>query len=268
MTITTSLRDPWLGLAADALDDLERTRIANENRLRTLTTSEPDSDGNVRGFGLDHRVPEVKILQDLVTAIAAVEHQASLNLARAMRKHPLGPWVKAQAGVGERQAARLLAVVGDPYLREIFDEDGEIVGYQPRTVSQLWALCGYRTDDGVAQRRQKGVKSNWNAKAKMRAYLIAEVCVRLDGKPDKNGKARARSPYRDVYDDRKAATQGRLHQAPCVRCGPAGHPAQPGSPWSDAHRHADAIRVAAKTLLKDLWIEARRIHQGITEQAA
>jgi hypothetical protein len=67
---------------------------------------------------------------------------------------------------------------------------------------------------------------------------------------------------RELYDQRKAATEGCVHATPCVRCGPAGKPAQPGTPWSDGHRHADALRIVSKTLLKDLWLAARDIHFG------
>lgn len=157
-------------------------------------------------------------------------------------------------------AARLLAVIGDPYLREIYNEDGLITGYQPRTVPQLWSYCGYRTNNGVAVKRQRGQQANWSTGAKTRAYLIAEACIKLNGEPDKNGKSRTRSPYRNVYDLRKEATDGKTHVAQCVRCGPSGHPAEAGTPWSDGHRHADALRVTAKTFLEDLWREARRVH--------
>jgi hypothetical protein len=67
---------------------------------------------------------------------------------------------------------------------------------------------------------------------------------------------------RETYDKRKAATEGRVHATECVRCGPSGKPAQPGSPWSDAHRHADALRIVSKELLKQLWRAARDIHLG------
>jgi hypothetical protein len=67
---------------------------------------------------------------------------------------------------------------------------------------------------------------------------------------------------RETYDKRKAATEGRVHATECVRCGPSGKPAQAGSPWSDAHRHADALRIVSKELLKQLWRAARDIHLG------
>lgn len=265
-----SLADPFLALAADVLDDTERTKIANENRLRSFTQSFADG-----GFGLTEDHPDVRNLMKLVEALGVVEHQAVLQLQRKMRKHPLGPWVKAQKGVGEKQAARLLATIGDPYWNTLHD--------RPRTVSELWAYsglhvlpAGQRPNDsqrtaaggdsspaggdssqrpvdsqrcgaGVAARRQKGVKANWSTLAKTRAYLIAESMLRAGN--------------REVYDARKTATEGRLHAAPCARCGPKGKPAQPGSPWSDGHRHADALRIASKDLLKNLWREAKRIHE-------
>lgn len=55
----TDLVDPILVLLADVLDDAERTRIANENRLRQLTRDVEDSDGEMRGFGLPLTEPSV-----------------------------------------------------------------------------------------------------------------------------------------------------------------------------------------------------------------
>ncbi len=199
-----------------------------------------------------------------------------------MRAHPLGPFVARSKGVGEKQAARLLAAIGDPYIN--------VNTQKPRTVSQLWAYCGLHTlpasqcefdtqcrsagggqtggsdpsqlhrDDHqsvawVAARRKKGTKANWSADAKMRAWLIAVSCLKAGG------------PYREKYDARRDATVGRLHATPCVRCGPAGKPAQPGTPWSKGHQHADALRISSKEFLKDLWREARDLHHAAAESA-
>lgn len=268
-----TLHDPMMRLLAEILDDLEDTRIANENRLRQMTRDEPDADGNERGFGLTEDHPDVARLAAMVDALAKLEHEATLNLQRSMRAHPLGPWVKAQRGIGEKQAARLLAAIHDPYWHEVLD--------RPRTVSELWAYAGYHTlpvgqqtadthgtiADGsktghvdqsgcdapstsvhVAARRAKGQRANWSADAKMRAFLISESVVKAGG------------PWREVYDKRKAATEGRVHAAPCIRCGPSGKPALPGSEWSKGHRHADALRITSKEILKGLWTEAKRLH--------
>lgn len=239
-----SLSDPFLALAADVLDDAERTRIANENRLRQLTRAEEDSDGIERGFGLDESHPDVARLAALVDMLKQIEHQAGLNLNRLLRQHALGPWVKAQKGIGEKQAARLLAVIGDPYINE---QTGE-----PRTVSQLWAYCGH---GDPARRKFKGMTQAdlftlGNPVAKSRVWLISCAVLKAQG------------PLVATYYDRKAATEGRLHAGACVRCGPSGKPAIEGSPWSDAHRHADALRITGKTILRDLWLEAKRIHEG------
>lgn len=272
----SSLADPFLALAADVLDDLEKVRIANENRLRQLTRDEADADGEERGFGLTEDHPDVARLAALVDALAKSEHQATLNLQRIMRRHPLGPWVKATPGIGEKQAARLLAAIGDPYWNTLHD--------RPRTVSELWAYCGYHVlpvrhttrddhrtsaggsktghpdhlrfdahteDVGVAPKRQRGQKANWSAAAKMRVYLIAESCIK-----------QRTSPFRPVYDDARTKYVDATHATPCTRCGPSGKPAPAGSPLSDGHKHARAMRAVSKAVLKQLWREAKAIHDG------
>lgn len=230
MRSTSKLRPARLGNAllliyADALDDIERTRIATENRIRSL----------VQVKGLEDS-PESRRLGAVAEGLRQMEHQVELDLKRAMRAHPLGPWVKAQRGIGDKQAARLLAAIGDPYIDHRTDS--------PRTVSQLSALCGYHVlPSGLAARRRKGQKANWNSTAKMRTYLIAKSCMKAGG------------PWRDIYDKRRANTAGRLHVADCPPC----H-AKAGEPWKPGHRHVDALRVTAKEILKALWIESRRLH--------
>lgn len=257
-TPVPELADPFLALAADVLDDLERVRIANENRLRQLTRAETDVDGGERGFGLTLDHPDVARLAALVTALAAAEHQAELNLARLLRQHPLGPWVKAARGVGEKQGARLLAAVGDPYWNDLHG--------RPRTVSELWAYAGYHTTligqacidtqsagaggpVSLAPRRARGERANWSADAKMRAHLVATSIVKAGG------------PYREVYDAAREHSRDSVHPAPCVRCGPSGKPAATGSPRSDGHCHAMALRRVCKAVLRDMWRAAREVHR-------
>jgi hypothetical protein len=304
------LADPLLALAADVLDDLERVRIANENRLRQLTRDETDKDGEERGFGLTLDHPDVARLAALVDDLKQAEHDATLNLQRMVRRHPLGPWIKTSKGVGEKQGARLLASIGDPYWNTLHD--------RPRTVSELWSYCGYHvlpvnqvavdthvecvdgaltsarqrhadtqrvgaggsqpptsqsntdhqgsraggigsnpdhahrvaqdTAVGVAATRTRGMKANWSPTAKMRLYLISVSIVKAGG------------PYREIYDGGRTKYADAVHQVECKRCGPAGLPAQPGSALSDGHKHARALRLVSKTILRDLWREAKRLH--------
>jgi hypothetical protein len=282
-----SLLDPALCLAADVLDDIEKVRIANDNRLRQLVRTEPDVDGEERGFGLDPDHPDVMRLGIMIETLKRVEHEATLELQRKLRKHPLGAWVKAQRGVGEKQGARLLAAIGDPYINSAKGA--------PRTVSALWAYCGlhvlpggqergdthgsiaagdqHRDTDhdpgdaqsravGVAAKRRRGERANWSSKAKMRAYLIAESCIKqldpqcrgghvcTDARRACAAPACACSPYRVVYDARRAHTA-------------VTHPE-----WTDGHSHNDGLRVASKAILRDLWRAARALHLPVDARTA
>lgn len=256
----TSLADPTLALAADVLDDLETVRIANENRLRQLTRSVEDSDGELRGFGLTEADPAVARLAAIVELLKKADADATKNLEKTMRAHPLGPWIKAQRGIGEKQGARLLAAIGDPYWNTLHD--------RPRTVSELWAYCGYhvlpaghaardtqgadagrvQAGAGTAPCRRRGQKHNWSEAARKRAWLVAKSIVKSGG------------PYRDIYDATKAKHADALHTAPCIRCGPAGKPALVGSPLSKGHIDARGLRAISKAVLKELWRESKRLH--------
>jgi hypothetical protein len=247
------LRDPALALAADVVDDLERVKIANQNRLRTLTAQ--DEYGH--GMSVDH--PDVKRLAALVKALEDAEHQATLNLARVMRHHPLGEWVKNSKGVGEKQAARLLASIGDPYWNDLHN--------RPRRLRELYAFCGMSVvgaaaqstcesqrsaSGGAAPTKQRGERVTWNPDARMRLWLIASKTVMVG-----HG-----GPYRQVYDEGRLKYADAIHAEECKRCGPKGKPAQPDSPLSAAHQHARAIRLIAKAILRDLWTAAKNIHEG------
>ncbi len=315
------LVDPMLALAADTVDDLERVRIATENRIRQLTRFDPDKDGRVRGRGIGPE--EIEAHRLILKRIVDVEHAAELELKRQMRHHPLGPWVAARVGVGEKQAARLLAAIGDPYWNTLPRL------WRPRTVSELWAFCGYHvlpvgqrpcdshigiadgaktgsdtgqvSDEshgrfaGVAAARRRGQKANWSATAKMRAYVVAESCVKQRCKnciaaskerdiawkagggkgakapwapPPENCTCAERHHYRVVYDDGRIKYAEAVHAVPCVRCGPAGKPAPEGSPLSEGHKGARAVRLVSKAILRDLWIAARDIHEAAPAETA
>lgn len=154
--------DALLLILADAVDDLERVRIATDNRIRSL----------IQVKGLEDS-PERCRLEQLRDGIAALEHAATRDLQRAMRAHPLGPWVKRTIGVGEKQAARLLAAVGDPADRP--------------NPAKLWQYAGH--GDPARSKLRKGQPVEHNPIAKMRTRLIANSCIK-----------QMHSPYRAVYD--------------------------------------------------------------------
>lgn len=280
-----------VALSASLLDDVERLRKAAGSRHGAATGHTPDGKEWVSEREdpppprLDIDDPHVLAWVGVLDLIAVAEKAAVRNLEEAVggRKargngagvngavpaHLMGPWVRGQKGLGLKQMGRLLAAVGDPYWRPEMtyrDEDGavvKVVPEGPRTISALWAYAGMHvvTDDEgnpKAARRRKGVRANWSTAAKTRAWLCATSCLKQIRKPcstsgidglwtpdhvrDADDGPCGCSPYRVVYDTRRAVTSRQRPE------------------WTDGHRHNDALRVAAKEILKALWLEARRLH--------
>ena len=254
---------------SSALDDIERVKIAQENRLRSLTRSEPDEDNIVRGLGLPNDNPNVIIASATVDSLKAVEKELVKDLTKQLKKSPFYAFSKDLRGVGEKQFARLLTSIGDPFWREediinvaddpITTRDGRVI--EPgeisfpagsRTISQLWGYAGLaNNEDGSIVRRTKGVKSNWNTEAKNRAWLIVESCQKqLDPECKATSETAIKehyedcacSPYRVVIDDRRTDTL-------------VTHPE-----WTPGHSMADAQRIAMRHLLRDMWRFARDVH--------
>lgn len=246
-----SIAQDILKILAESLDDLEKQRIATENRLRSLRQIYGHDDAT-------SDAPEVARLTAILDGIADLEHMAELDLKRALRTHPLGPWVKAATGVGEKTGARLLAAVGDPAWNELHQRE--------RTLGELWAYCGYHVIDGAAPRRQKGQKANWSNDAKMRTFLCAEACVKagvrkIDEADDADGydldARKATTHYGAVYLDTRAKYLDAVHSVPCHRCTGQGQPpAEPGTPLKASHQHARAMRAVSKAILADLYDHA------------
>lgn len=270
------LADPLLGILAAQHTDVEKARIAFNNRLGQLTRTGPDKDGHHRGFGITEDDKLIIASRESAKFLEAAEHGAEVAMRRQLRRHALWPWAKAQIGIGEKTLARLLGMIGDPYIAPEREVRGKVRPSGPRTVSELWAYCGLhvvRAGDvdqqnvdnhpvlaGIAPRRRRGQKANWSTAAKTRLFVMAEACLKLTGEPDKNRKPTPQSPYRKIYDNGRAKYAEALHLMSCERCGPAGKPAPTGSPLSDGHKHARAMRLVMKEILRDLWIEAKRLH--------
>lgn len=240
------IADPMLFTLAQTLQDYETLRIAEEHRLRIFSTPSdvPDEDGVCRGFGYAEDSNEVQIVKGLIDPLKDLEHRTVLSLQKRMRVNPIWPYFKDVKGVGEKTLARLMACIGDPYLRPL--DDGS---YEPRTVSQLWAYCGMHTmpnKDGeiIAAKRMKGVQANWNTEAKTRLFLLSQNLLRQGIRKDKDGNQYAVTEYGQLYLDRRA------------------HTAVTRPEWNPGHGLNDALRIMGKELLKQLWQAAREIHTG------
>lgn len=240
-------RDPILGTLAATVSDLEDIRISLSNRLYSLTHGEQDADGVLRTYGLPDDDPAVLAVQELLEGAQRLEKAAVKALEKRMKKHVLYKWVEDNKGIGAKSAARLLSAIGDPYMKELYVEE-EWKQYRrvlkPRTISELWAYCGYSVVDGAAPRRMKGKQVNWNPEARTRVWLMAETSVKCKG------------TYKPVYDEAKAQALANPHKVDCPRC-----KAKAGEPLSAGHAHARALRRVSKEILRDLWLLSKEWHE-------
>lgn len=246
---------------SDALDDIEKIRIMQENRLRTMT----DEIKNLNS--VDH--PSMNVARMTTQQLIGMESDLIKELNRQLKQSPFADFVKSRVGVGEKQLARLITEIHDPFWRneDIFNTSDETLTTRdsrtiapgevsfpagPRSVTQLWSYCGLaNTETGEPVRRTRGVRSNWNQDAKTRAWLIVDSCFKQlspacratsETSIKSHTESCACSPYRVIIDNRRAETA-------------LSHPE-----WSPGHALADAKRIAMRELLKDLWRFSRDIH--------
>lgn len=287
-----------VGMAAVALDDIESMRKSAKNRLYALLrpidlggyglsihdSAVRNQAAHVTSLSCDaiqdswsaedkKKLAEGKRVEKIPTELAndfvverqrgkpcCHEHTLIKTLEKEVKSCALGPWIEAQKGIGLKQAGRLLGVIGDPYWNSghydhpegKLDSDGEVIRIphdRPRTVSELWSYCGMGVVDGRAPHRRKNVQSSWNGDARMRIWNISGACLKAQGH------------YADVYYEARDKYADAVHSRECVRCGPSGKPALVGSPLSAAHQHACGLRIVSKTVLKDFWVESKRLHE-------
>jgi len=89
-----------------------------------------------------------------------------------------------------------------------------------------------------------------NPQSKMFTYLLAESCMKMNGSVNKNGVQRGLSPFRAIYDEAKAKYE-------ITRPDPEKGEKESAERWSKGHRHAAALRITGKAILKELWIASK-----------
>jgi len=249
---------------SEMLHNVQQLRIASENRARSLYQS-----------GDDHLA-----YADPVDTLTELEKSIAKNMKKELKRFSpaIYKFAKDTPGLGEHLIARLIGEIGNPAIALPYHWEGsgstKTLVADPayhRTVGQLWAYCGHgdperRSKDKANKGNQDLLLAAGDPKAKMLVHLIAECTMKSVGGVDKVGHVRPRSPYRDVYDATRLKYLDATHTTTCVRCGPSGKPAQPGSPLSDAHKHARALRKVGKEVLRDLWLVAREELQLSTER--
>jgi len=248
-------RDYWqLRTASRNYYDAYRLTTRMSNRLRALAR-----DGEA--FDIDLHA-QLEAAVEMKNAEQVILTRVYRNIAPA----PLREFQKETTGLGEVWMARLIGEVGDmkTYTEawwEAADPAAEIpeggggegdeefdaaprpkrvlaIGETCTTgVRELWAYCGHGDPERRRRRNQSQEEAlaSGNPTAKMIVHQMAEFALRSNGAPDKNGKARGRTPYYDCYLEARAHAES-LH-----------------SDWRPGHVYNHAVRVVGKAILKDLW---------------
>lgn len=158
---TASLR--YLG---DLYQQLQKTRIATENRIRAY--KQLNDIGDAPTF-----------FYDVADIFKKLERRTSSEARKELEKLPIWTeWLQYVKGVGPTLAAKILGMIGHI---SRFD-----------TISKLWRYAGYAVIDGKAERGLgPDNKFHYNRRLKTALYLLGESFIKQ------------RSKYREVYDHYK-----------------------------------------------------------------
>lgn len=277
-----------LRIWAESFADAQQTRIALVNRMERGGIDADLLQGHRDLLDASENAFRLAMVRSYRRAVR--EHMPAVE-----------EWQKAHFGIGEHLLARLLGHLGHPVIAEPYrwmDEapeghtcipercgDRHLVALEPfaRSLRQLWAYCGV----GAPERRRKGMSQEdalalGKPQLKMLLRLLAEATIKCRpqpspvteatleavgveqstppvrpteavggaaGSPPPNRIANAVTTpvgdkfyYRRVYDARKETTGDRG--------------------WTDGHRHADALRIVSKEILRDLWTAAQSTREG------
>lgn len=148
---------------ADSYDQVQRVRMAMDNRLRAYAQGRDDSELKLQG-------PAAVVAENL----AATEKQLAKMMNELVKTHPAWPWLSQVRGVSGVLGCKLLGLLDIN---------------QARHISSFWKFCGLAVVNGERDRLQKGEKAPYSKRAKVVCYLIATSFLRSN------------SPFRKVYDD-------------------------------------------------------------------
>lgn len=232
-----------LRLWAEILEDIQKTRKANDNRIGI--------DGRGRTYRLNVDPDQYR---PFLAMLYAAEVEAWKNLIGSYRRvvpASIRTWQAGAKGIGEKRMARILGHLGDPCIATPHRWEGTgknrtlLVG-EPRlrTVAQLWAYCGIG-DPGRKHKAGMSADELFSCGStflKSQLWNMAGEIVKVGGGGE----------YRPIYDEAKVKYAERIHNAECKPCY-----AKAGDPWKPGHQHTAAMRYLSKRVLKDLWLVRR-----------
>ena len=235
-TADLPLIEAELGHYARLLWDIQHVRVAVNNRKKAMERDEvPEAWANLHNMTL--------------TVLVEQEREIERTLQHLVKQHIMADWIDECPGLGYGGFARIVGVTGS------------FLAFP--NVAKMWKYMGQHVVNGKRPRRERGVQmvkttdeaegNAFSPQGQVVAHQIGEAIVKLG-----HGK------FRDKYDERRAKTFAR------TRIGPSGCPmghehkkagkayqcvSKNGDGEKSAHLHNDAMRIAVKELLKDMWVE-------------
>jgi len=205
-------------------------------------------DVRIRSFNRLRQVGEVKGVTPNI--LKQLENQIKLYIQHKIKKELIWQtYLKGIRGIGPILSGGLISWL-DPA--------------KAKHISSFWKYCGLHVKDGHAVKRQKGIHLDYNPKAKLLCWKIADSFIKQ------------RTPfYRDLYDQTKiedASKLGNPQENPencpqyseCVkRLGKTASRLKRESKKPSCKKHIDyrARRKMIKRFLSDLWIQWRTLEK-------
>lgn len=212
---------------ARLLWDIQKVRIAIQNRKDAIIR-----DGLPEEWTVMHK--------DVSDVLKKQESAVDRQLAKIVREHFMADWIDACPGLAYGGFGRIIGVTGS---LDTFPN-----------VAKLWKFMGLHVEGGTAPKKRRGVKTGWVPLGRVVAHQIGDSIVKL-----------GRGKYREKYDERRAETVKRVRKSPSGCPMGQEHRDKHGKvlqcvkeEGTSAHLHNDALRVAVKELLKDMWVEWHR----------
>ena len=204
---------------------IQKWRISLGNRFKGYNTKK---HGYVEGFGerldrlfIDEKFSWLVFMTDNLSMIENIEDRIEKRMRKVMRKHPAREFFEHEPGCGPVIQTGLLGLIGS------------LSNF--KRVSNLWSYAGQSVIDGVAVRKTKGEKINWNPHLKELCWKYGVSIVKL----------------KSIHAPRKLYEERKKHElTKSVSAGQADNRAR---------------RYVAKSLLKRLWQYGRGL-QNINQK--
>lgn len=265
--------------AGQTLDRVQVEVLRQQNIRRAYIGGEvtkPNRKMKEWGWKLSEDHDLVVTTEIHIANLKDLEKEYTKEFKKVVEQHPLYPWIEATPAVGPLGVGRLLSSIGNPAWHPLED--------RPRRLGELNRFCGMDVVNGKAPERVRGQRLHKSPLACTKLWVIAERAGKNRCETCKTSPAEIDPdlgngtwtpppagctcaddfPYRAVHDEERDRQTHAVHIHGCRgwhKCQrDAGDPLRPG------HKRARAVRITAKQILKDLWLEARRI-DGIPEAA-